>query len=63
MGDVPQGDRDPQPGNFEPGGEVMPFVVHNAQRVAVVLYGIQDDFKTGAIPVTRNFTAQNVQSV
>jgi len=59
---VPEGDRDAQPSDFKPGGE-LPFVVYRAQDVVIALYGIKDALKTGAIPVTDNFTPQNVQFV
>jgi hypothetical protein len=56
-GNVPEGDRDAQPGDLESGREFTAFVVHSSQDVTVPLYGIQNTFKTGAIPVTYNFAA------
>ncbi len=61
MGDVPDRDSRPQPKHFEIPGQLVAFVVDGAQDVAVALYRIQGALKTGAIPVTRDLAAQNIQ--
>ncbi len=60
---MPQEQGEAQPGHLDPGGELAPCVVLWAQNVSVPLYGVQNAFKTNAIPVTRNFAAQIVELI
>ena len=62
-GEVPPGDRNTQPGHFEPGRESVPFIILSPQDVIVILDSIQHDFGPEAIPVARNFAAQHVQFI
>jgi hypothetical protein len=62
-GDMSESHRDTEPDDPEPARESVPFPVNGAQNVAIPLYGIQDAFKTRAVPVPDNAATQNVQFI